>query len=144
MDVKNNRISLHTFIRRNYLKRKFVISNFPNIKTSIEKLEDAIRLFKEGKSQRSIAEIFALSSSNVQHIIERFRRENRVENKSRSAPNKIFTDAEKRWIVRQIKENPHLSAPKLVIEVEKFLGKSANTGTIRRVLREANFHRRTA
>ena len=103
-------------------------------RTSIEKREDVIRLFKEGKSQRNIAEILALSSSTVQHIIERFRRENRVENKSRSAPNKIFTDAEKRWIVRQIKENPHLSAPKLVVEVEKFLGKSASTENIWRVL----------
>lgn len=49
---------------------------------------------------------------------------------------KIFTDSDERWIIRQIKKNPHLSAPKLAIEVEKHLGKKVNPETIRIVLRK--------
>uniref|UniRef100_A0A6P7H798 Uncharacterized protein LOC114347994 n=1 Tax=Diabrotica virgifera virgifera TaxID=50390 RepID=A0A6P7H798_DIAVI len=45
-------------------------------------------------------------SSTVQHIVECYRNENRVENKSRLAPNKIFTDREERWILREIANNP--------------------------------------
>ena len=33
--------------------------------------------------------------STVQHIIERYRNENRVQNKSRLAPNRIFNEREK-------------------------------------------------
>lgn len=110
--------------------------------TSIEKREDLIRHFNDGKSQRKIAEIVGLSSSTVQHIIERF--ENRIQNKGVLPPNKIFNDADKRWIIIQIKEKLDLSAPKLAVEAEKYLGKASNPETIRRVLREANFHGRTA
>lgn len=85
-----------------------------------------------------------LSDSTVQSIIYRFVRENRTHDKGRSAPNKIFNSSDERYIVRKIKANPRLSAPKVANEVEEELGKSCHPETIRRVLREHDFNGRVA
>ncbi|CAK9810994.1 Transposable element Tcb1 transposase [Anthophora plagiata] len=61
-----------------------------------------------------------------------------------TTPNKKFNAYDERWIVRKLKENPKLSAPKLSNKVEKYLQKSVNPETVRRVLRKNNFHGRTA
>lgn len=113
-------------------------------RTSIEKRELVITHYKNGKSQKKIAEIVDLSISTVQYIIQRFVRENRVVDKARDAPNKIFREADERWILRKIKKEPTISAPTLTKEVETVLGKSCNPETIRRILRKADFHGRTA
>ena len=113
-------------------------------RTTIEQRELVINKFKNGKSVRQIGEIVNLSASTVQHIIERYLHENRVESKGRSAPNKIFSASEERYIVRKIKVNPKLSAPKLVVDVHQELGKSCSAETIRRVLREHDFNGRVA
>ena len=113
-------------------------------RTSVEKRELVITHFKNGKTQKQIAEIVNLSCSTVQYIIQRYVREGRIADKSRKAPNKIFTEADELWILRKIKQNPRLSAPALAKEAENFLGKSCNPETIRRILRRADFHGRTA
>lgn len=113
-------------------------------RTSIEIRELVIKHFQSGKTQKQIAEMVDLSSSTVQYIIQRFVRENRVHNKGREAPNKIFTEHDERWILRKIKKDPMLSAPAVAKDVEMFLGKKCHPETIRRVLRDDNFHGRTA
>lgn len=113
-------------------------------RTSLEKRELVLEQFKKGMSQRRIAELVNLSSSTVQHIIERFVRENRVINKGRQAPNKIFTEKDCKWLVRQVKKNPTTSAPKLTEMAKKNLGKNCHPETVRRVLREANLNGRIA
>lgn len=72
-------------------------------RTSIEQRELLIKHFQDGKTQKTIAENVNLSASTVQHIIQRFVREKRVADKGRDAPNKIFTEADERWILRKIK-----------------------------------------
>lgn len=113
-------------------------------RTTLEKREVVIQHFKDGKTQKQIGEMVNLSASTVQYIIQRFVRENRVADKIRKAPNKIFTESDERWILRKIKQDPHLSAPALAKEAEISLGKTCNPETIRRILRHDNFHGRTA
>lgn len=113
-------------------------------RTTIEQRELVLTHFKNGKTQRNIAEMVNLSPSTVQYIIQRFVRENRVADKGRNAPNKTFTELEERRIVRKIKVNPKISAPKLTVEVENEMGKKCSVETVRRVLRENNFNGRVA
>lgn len=113
-------------------------------RTTIEQRELIIHHYKNGHSRRKIAEMVCLSDSTVQCIIYRFRHENRILDKGRKAPNKIFNDADERYIVRKIKKNPKLSAPKLVAEVKNELNKSCSAETIRRILRNHDFNGRIA
>lgn len=113
-------------------------------RTTIEQRELVLKHFKNGHSRRKIAEMVSLSDSTVQSIIYRFVRENRTHDKGRNAPNKIFNQTDERFIVRKIKDNPRLSAPKIAIEVEAELGKSCHPETIRRVLRQHDFNGRVA
>lgn len=111
-------------------------------RTTVEQRELVIHHFKIGKTQRKIAEIVNIPLSTVQHILERFLRENRVKDKGRIAPNKILTPSDERWIIRKINENPRLSAQKLADEVHNGIGKKCSAATIRRVLRSHDFHGR--
>ncbi|XP_076168185.1 glyoxylate reductase/hydroxypyruvate reductase-like isoform X2 [Ptiloglossa arizonensis] len=112
--------------------------------TTIEERQIVIRNFQSGKSYREIAKIIGRNASTVQYIVKRYQNENRISNASRKAPNKKFNAYDERWVVRKIKENPKISAPKLTNEVETYLGKNVNPETIRRILRKHNFHGRTA
>lgn len=113
-------------------------------RTTVSERNLIITHHRNGYSQRDISKMVNKCSSTVQHIIERYRNENRVENKSRLAANKIFTEREERWIVREIANNPKKSAPKMRDEVERQFGKRCNPETIRRILRKNNLHGRTA
>ncbi|XP_065363321.1 uncharacterized protein LOC135956697 [Calliphora vicina] len=67
-----------------------------------------------------------------------------ISDKGRSAPNKIFNATDERYIVRKIRQNPKLSAPKLATEVKNELNKTCSAETIRRVLRKHDFNGRVA
>lgn len=106
--------------------------------------ELVIKNFNDGKSVRAIGEIVNRSHSTVYDIIKRFKSTKSLENKPKSGRPKSFSNTEERWIVRQIKENPKMSAPKLATEVSKHLTKTVHPETIRLVLRKANFNGRVA
>ncbi|GFQ88581.1 hypothetical protein TNCT_462681 [Trichonephila clavata] len=93
---------------------------------------------------REISEIVKRSHSAVHGIIKRFKTNNQVENKPKKAHNKIFTEADERYLVRKVKVNPFLSAPKLATIAENELGKKASPSTIRNVLRKKNLTGRKA
>lgn len=112
--------------------------------TSFELRELIINHFKDGLSVRNIAKIVKRSHSTVHDVIKRFRTRNSVENQSKPSKRKIFTESEERWMVRQVKKNPKLSAPKLAIEAKRYLGKKANPETVRIILRKNNFSGRVA
>ena len=76
----------------------------------------------------------------MRNIVSRNIHENRVGNKGRIAPKKIFNETDERWIVMQVKKDPSISAPKLTAEVEKRLHKLCNPETVRWVLRSYQFH----
>ncbi|KAL7723160.1 hypothetical protein ACLKA6_019931, partial [Drosophila palustris] len=113
-------------------------------RTTMEQRELVIHHFKDGLSQRKIAEIVNMKYPTVQKIIERFVHENRLGDKGRQAPNKIFNEAEERYIVRKMKANPRLTAPKLASEVSTGLGKKCCDETVRRVLRAHDLNGRVA
>ena len=112
--------------------------------TTISEKNLIITHHRNAYSQRDIAKMVNKCPSTVQHLIERYRKESRVQNKSRLAPNRIFNEREERWIVREVSNNPKKSAPKLCSEVERQFGKRCNPETIRRILRKNNLHGRTA
>ncbi|GFT02222.1 hypothetical protein TNCV_84771 [Trichonephila clavipes] len=77
-------------------------------------------------------------------IIKCYKTNNQAENKPKKAHNKIFTEADERYLVRKVKVNPFLSAPKLVIIAQNELGKKASPSTIRNVLHKKNLTGRKA
>jgi hypothetical protein len=62
----------------------------------------------------------------------------------RKSAKKIVTACDERWIMRQIKNNPKLSATKMTSEIENNFHKNVNPDIVRRVLRKNNFHGRVA
>lgn len=112
--------------------------------TSIELRNLIIEHYKNGKPQRKIAAIVNKARTTVENIIHRFKKEKRVINKPKISPKKIFSERQERWIVRQVKINPRLSAPDIRDLVEKRYKISCNAETIRRVLRKAELNGRIA
>lgn len=96
----------------------------------------------KGKTYRKIGEILKLSFSTVRNIINRHLYEDRVENAARSGRPKVLGATEKKFILREIRTNPRISAPKLVSLVQENFGKSASAETIRRILRSENYNGR--
>ena len=112
--------------------------------TSIEIRKLIIQHSEEGKSVRDISKIVKISHSTVHNIIKRYKNLKTVENKPKVANNKIFTEAEERLLVRKVKANPFLSAPKLATIAENELGKKSSVQTIRNVLIKAGLNGRKA
>ncbi|GFX23850.1 transposable element Tc1 transposase [Trichonephila clavipes] len=115
----------------------------PHGKELSKDLKDAIiKLCKESKSYRQIAQIIGKSPATVPKIIEKLQAEGNTLNKPRTGRPPIFTDRERRIIVGNVKKNPKISAPKLTTDVKNNFAKSCNPKTIRRVLRKAAYHGR--
>ncbi|XP_055947065.1 uncharacterized protein LOC129980707 [Argiope bruennichi] len=112
--------------------------------TSIELRKLIIKHTEDGKSVREISEIVKRSNSTVHDIIKRYKTNNQVENKPKKAHKKIFTEADERYLVRKVKVNPFLSAPKLAIIAENELGKKASPSRIINVLHKKNLNGRKA
>ncbi|GFQ80064.1 zinc finger protein [Trichonephila clavata] len=105
---------------------------------SIELRKLIIKHTEDRKSVREISEIVKRSYSTVHDIIKSYKTDNQVEKKPKKAHNKIFTEADERYLVRKVKVNPFLSAPKIAIIAENELGKKASPSTIRNVLHKKN------
>ncbi|GFU80760.1 uncharacterized protein TNCV_514871 [Trichonephila clavipes] len=94
--------------------------------TSIELKKLIIKHTEDAKSVREISDIVKRSHSTVHVIIKRYKTNNQVENKPKKAHYKIFTESDERYLMRKVKVNPFLSAPKLAIIAENELGKKAS------------------
>lgn len=112
--------------------------------TTVEVRKLIIDHYKDGKSQRMIAEIVKKPRGTVKNIIKRFNEEKRITNKQKISPKKMFSEREERWIIQQTKNNPRLSAPKLRDMVKEHFHISCNAETVRRVLRKAGLNGRIA
>ncbi|GFY21828.1 uncharacterized protein TNCV_1169721 [Trichonephila clavipes] len=108
--------------------------------TSIELRKLIIKQSEDGNSVREISEIVKRSHSTDHDIIKRNKTNNQVENKPKKAHNKIFTEPGERYLVRKVKVNPFLSAPKLAFIAENELGEKASPSlsTIRNVFHKKN------
>lgn len=56
----------------------------------------------------------------------------------------MLNEQDSRWLIRRIREDPKLSAPKLATAFEEHSGKRVCAETIRRVLRRAGYNGRVA
>ncbi|GBP17038.1 Transposable element Tc1 transposase [Eumeta japonica] len=70
--------------------------------------------------------------------------ESEIYNKMKNSEKKIFNERDEKWLLRQVADNPKLSAPKLAEIAEKYLKKKCNPETIRRILRKHGLHGRVA
>ena len=82
------------------------------------------------------------SHSTVNYILNKFRYDGPTEILPRRAKEKKITERQERYIVRLVKENPKLSAPKLRILTENITNKKMSNQTIRRVLWKYGYHGR--
>ena len=112
--------------------------------TSVEERNLMIFHYNKGKTLREIGNIINRSHSTEQCVINRFKSGSEVKNKTKAGPRKIFNQHDERWLLRKVKEDPKISAPKLALEAEKYLKKKTCLETIRNVLKKKCFHGRIA
>lgn len=100
--------------------------------------------YEEEKTQKHISNILRVPRSTVGDITRRYKNENRLELRTSTDRRKIFSSREERTILKLIKLNPQISAPKLTQTVNADFSKSASTETVRRILRSNGLHGRSA
>lgn len=112
--------------------------------TSLEQRKLVILHYEKGKTYKLIAEMLNMKPNTVGDIVRRYKNEQRIEFKKQTGQPKKLTEKEQRVIVRKIKINPRLSAPKIVTEVETEFGKSISESTIRRIIKKEGYNGRVA
>lgn len=110
--------------------------------TSEEERKIIIRLHNQCKSLAEIGNIIGRPRSTVQGIIDRFCERKSLKNKPRSGRPEKLSGADKRVILRLIKNNPKLSAPKIATDL-KSRGVAVDDSTIRKTLRNNGYHGRS-
>ncbi|GFX43287.1 transposable element Tcb2 transposase [Trichonephila clavipes] len=98
----------------------------PRKETSIDVRKFILRLFKEVISYREIAKIVSRSHSCLQKIVERFKSDGLVGNKSGRGKENTLSDVAKRKVLKDIKIDPKLSAVKLAAETSRIMGRSVS------------------
>jgi len=88
--------------------------------TALKERQLVINHVNNGNSLREIIEIFQRSHSIDQHIVERYRKGTRLTGNVRKNIKK-FTAGERRWILRQIRNNRKLRARKLAAEIKRII-----------------------
>lgn len=102
-----------------------------------------VKLSLDGKPVREIGQIVGRSKSTVQGIIQRYREQGRISNKSRLGQGKLLNNHDERRILKEVKTNPKISAPKLASFVRESLNKDVCTETVRNVLRSNGLNGRS-
>lgn len=98
----------------------------------------------KGKSYRKIAAMLNISKSTVADIVRRFKREDRIDSIPQKGQPKKLDARDKRKLIRKIKKDLTLSAPKLAAELLNEAGKEVHPQTIRRALKEEGYNGRVA
>lgn len=112
--------------------------------TTKEERQVAINMFCRGYGFAEIASAMIKPLSTVKGIIYRYGKDARVANNPRSGRPKKLSATEERFVVRQIRKDPFLSAPKLAARVANMKGEPVSSDTIRKTLRHQGFHGRVA
>ena len=99
---------------------------------------------KSGKSIRNISKLVNLSHSTVQYVIKPFKEEIRIVNKVRKGQPWNLTKRDDRFTIRKFRKNAHLSAVKVSAQINETFSSSISPETVRRILREAGLHGRSA
>lgn len=110
--------------------------------TSLELRNLVVKLKCEKKSYAEIAKIVKKSRSTVQTIYRNFVKRGNVLSKSRCGRPRKLDDREARAILRKVKKNPKISAPKLADEIATASGKKVHPENVRRILRSSGYNGR--
>ena len=89
------------------------------------------------KSINQLSKDFKLSPSTVHVLIKKYKETKSIKNHPGRGRKSILTIKEKRLLVRKVKINPTLSAPKLANQVKNETGKSINESTVRKILKKS-------
>ena len=68
----------------------------------------------------------------------------RIEMRKQIGRRNVLTDREESLIIKQIKQNPRISAPKLACGIESATGKNVHAQTIRRAIHKRGYNERVA
>ncbi|GFQ79643.1 hypothetical protein TNCT_210771 [Trichonephila clavata] len=105
--------------------------------TSLELRNLNVKLKGEKKS---FSEIVKTPWSTVQTIYRNYIMRGNVLNKSRcGCPHKL-SDRDTRAIVKKVKKNPKISAPKLADQIATASGRKVHPETVRRILRSGGYN----
>lgn len=96
----------------------------------------------KGKSLREIGKLLNRTHTTIKYIIDRYKIEDRIENKPRNGNKKKLSAANERYIMRNIRSDPCLSAPRLSHMLENYCGKTVSAETIRRIIRKNGYNGR--
>lgn len=91
--------------------------------TTFEERQLVIFHHAKGKSHRKISQMLNISRTTVGDIIRRFENEDRIDSVPQSGRPRRLTQREERLVLRKVKRNPKLSAPKLAAAVLEECGK---------------------
>jgi len=92
-----------------------------------------------GFTIRSIANAVKVPRSTVNDIISRYKKTANIENATGRGRKSIFTNNEKKLIIRKVKKNPRISAPEILADVSNEFKKTSSVQTIRNILHEDNY-----
>lgn len=101
-----------------------------------------VTLSNEGKSLRDIGKIVKKPFSTVRYIIKKFKNSKCFENLPRSGRPKILNNREERVILKEVQNNPKISAQTLACDIAKTSGKTVCAETVRKVIRSAGYNGR--
>ncbi|XP_015602859.1 uncharacterized protein LOC107271405, partial [Cephus cinctus] len=93
----------------------------------------------KGKSYKEIAALLNISKSTVGDIVKRFKCEDRIDSIPQKDQPKKLDVRDERKLLRKIKKDPTLSAPKLASELLNETGKNVHPQTIRRALKHSGY-----
>lgn len=116
----------------------------PRKETTIAERNIIIRLHNETKSLAEISRIVGRARSTVQSIIKRYGINKTNKNAPRSGRKCKLNVYDERSVVRLIKKNPRLSAPKICTALAVDTGKTVSPSTIRRTLKKGGYNGRVA
>ena len=87
--------------------------------TTFQERKQIVSLHNQCKSAYQIARLLGRPRSTIQTIIDRFSDHKTFENKPRSGRPRALSLQDDRFLVREVKKNPRISAPKLASELER-------------------------
>lgn len=112
--------------------------------TSFDQRQLVIFHFAKGKTNREISELLNIPKSTVGDIIRRYKNEDRIDSVPQNGRPKILSQNDERYIMKKVKIDPRISAPKLKTDLESNLGICVSSETVRRVIRKNGLNGRIA
>ena len=108
-------------------------------KLSQQILQRIVSMSAEGNSQREVARMLGISRGFIRKILRRKRETGRPHQRKRGGLLKISTPREDRQLLRMVRTNRFISAPRLRMQMIRRFGRRMPVRTIRRRLLTAGY-----